>query len=229
MDDATMISLLKTQVGIKKPAVALKLAKEEPSHIEAYRDKNNICYMFAEAIAEGRTFYTTMDDHVCLLGCAATGLDPSLEHMSDEERKQSEQLHVSSINIFPTKEIQRHAEEQADKLFPKFTESYKAVIIGPFGKVPEPDVLIIFGTAEQVHLLTRAYAYATGNFIMGYAGMGACRMLLPYAFLKKEPVFTISDRAWRRALQLSPDELTMVTPSDKCITMLVNLEACQQY
>ena len=39
--------------------------------------------------------------------------------------------------------------------------------------------------------------------------MGACRMLLPLAFINKEPVFTISDRAWRRALQLAADELTL--------------------
>ncbi len=228
MDEATVISILKNQLGIKKQIIALKLAKEIPANIEKYQDKNNICYMMGEMLEEPKTFYTTMEDHVCLLGCAATGLDPSLEQMSEEERKHSEQLHVSSINIFSTEEIQRRAEKQADKLFPKFKKSFNAVIIGPFGRVLEPDLLILFGTPEQVHLLTRAYAYVTGNFIMGYAGMGACRMLVPYAFLKKEPVFTISDRAWRRALKISSDELTLVVPPDKLIIMLSHLEESQR-
>jgi uncharacterized protein (DUF169 family) len=89
-------------------------------------------------------------------------------------------------------------------------------------------VLIILCNAEQVHLLTRAYCYATGSFIKGYAGMGVCRMLLPYAFLNKEPTYTVSDRAWRRALKLSPDELTLVTPPDKLIIMLDNLEGSKK-
>jgi hypothetical protein len=54
--------------------------------------------------------------------------------------------------------------------------------------------------------------------------MGACRILLPYAFLNKEPTYTVSDRSWRKALNLSPNELTLVAPPDKLIIMLENLE-----
>ncbi len=229
MDELATGKVMRDEIGIRKPVIALKLAPEIPESIPKYPDKNNICYMMGEALEEGKTFYTTMDDHICLLGCAATGLDPALDQMGDEERRESDRLHVGSINIFPTEEIQLNSERQADALFPKFTNSFRAVVIGPLGGVPDPDLLLVFGSPEQVHLLTRAYAYATGNFIMGYAGMGACRMLLPYAFLKREPVFTVSDRAWRRALQLLPDELTLVTPPDRLATMLENIQACQQY
>jgi hypothetical protein len=76
-------------------------------------------------------------------------------------------------------------------------------------------------------LLTRAYCYATGSFIKGFAGMGACRMLLPRVIINKEPVFTISDRAWRRAFSLAPDELTLATPLDTLIIMLENLDQSQ--
>lgn len=215
---------LRDELGIKKEIVALKQSKEEPSCLNAYGDKNHICYMIGEVLEEGKTFYTVLEDHVCLLGCAATGLDPSLKNLSDGKRRESEQFHVGSINIFPTEEIQAKAEREAAILFPTFEEVYKAIIMGPLGCVSEPDVLIIICNAEQVHLLTRAYCYATGSFVKGYAGMGVCRMLLPYAFLKKEPTYTVSDRAWRRALKLSPEELTLVTPPDKLIVMLDNLE-----
>jgi uncharacterized protein (DUF169 family) len=72
--------------------------------------------------------------------------------------------------------------------------------------------------------MTRAYCYATGSFIQGYAGMGACRMLFPHAFLKREPVFTVSDRSWRKALHIAPDELTLVVPIEKLIIMIDALE-----
>ena len=219
--------MLHGTLGIKKNVIALRRSKHEPAGITAYADMNNICYMMAEAIEEEKTFYTTLKDHVCTLGCAATGLDPGLAQMSDEERTASDQYHTAAINIFPSEEIQNRAEQQAAALFPKFSEACGAVIIGRLGSVAEPDALILFGTPEQIHLLTRAYCYATGSFIKGFAGMGACRMLLPLAFINREPAFTISDRAWRRAFNLSPEELTLVTPPDKLIIMLENLEQSQ--
>ena len=227
MDSETIQTLLRRTLGIKKNGIALKQAKQEPAGIEAYADMNNICYMMAEALAEQKTFYTTLKDHVCTLGCAATGLDPVLAQMSDEERTASDEYHTAAINIFPSEEIQNRAEQQARALFPQFSETFKAIIIGPFGQVPEPDAVILFGTPEQIHLLTRAYCYATGSFIKGFAGMGACRMLLPQVIINKEPIFTISDRAWRRAFSLAPDELTLATPLDKLIIMLENLEQSQ--
>ena len=223
-NDAAIKTRLRDELGIKKDIVALKQVKEEPSHLQAYKDKNHICYMMGEVLQEGKTFYTILEDHVCLLGCAATGLDPSLKTLRDGKRQESEEFHVSSINIFPTEEIQAKAEREAADLFPTFEEVYKAIIMGPLGCVSEPDVLVILCNAEQVHLLTRAYCYATGSFVKGYAGMGVCRMLLPYAFIKKEPTYTVSDRAWRRALKLPPDELTLVTPPNKLIVMLDHLE-----
>ena len=224
MDTKAINSTIRDTLGIKKEVIALKLAKEKPVNIREYGEMNNICYMIGEALEEKKTFYTTLKDHVCTLGCVATGLDPVLQQMDVAARKDSEEYHVTTVNIFPSEEIQSRAEHEADMLFPKVQETYEAVIMGPFEDVSQPDALLLFGIPEQIHLLTRAYCYATGTFIKGYAGMGACRMLLPLVFINKEPVFTISDRAWRRALQLNPDELTIATPPEKLLIMLENLE-----
>ena len=207
-----MQAVLHDSLGIQKSVIALKLAEEEPASISRYTDMNNICYMMAEVLEEDKVFYTTLENHVCLLGCAATGLDPALSLMSDDQRAQSDNFHTAAINIFPTEEIQRRAETQAEALFPRFAA------------VADPDALILFATPEQVHLLTRAYCYATGNIIRGFAGMGVCRMLLPLACIREEPAFSISDRAWRRAFGLAPHELTLVTPPRKLEIMIENLE-----
>jgi uncharacterized protein (DUF169 family) len=227
MDATTIKTRLHDELGIKKEIVALKQVKEEPSGLEGYQDKNHICYMMGEVLEEGKTFYTTLKDHVCLLGCAATGLDPSLQSMSDNQRRESADIHVG-VNVFPSKALQAKAEKEAQALFPRFKQVYKAIIMGPFGEVVDPDLLLMLCTAEQVHLLTRAYCYATGSFVKGYAGMGACRMLFPHAFLNKEPTYTVSDRTWRKALKISPHELTMVTPPDKLIIMLETLEESEK-
>ena len=224
MDAMVIKQRLKDELGIEREIVSLKQVKEEPSQLKEYGDKNNICYMMGEVLEEGKTFYTTLEDHVCLLGCAATGLDPTLQKMSDDQRQESKQFHVGDINIFPTETIQAKAEKEAGQLFPRFEEIFRAIIMGPIESIPEADAVIVLGTAEQIHLLTRAYCYATGSFVKGYAGMGACRILLPYAFLNKEPTYTVSDRSWRNALNLSPHELTLVTPPGKLVIMLENLE-----
>ena len=224
MDTRTIKQRLKDGLGINREIIALRQMKVEPAQFDAYQDKNNICYMMGEVLEEGRTFYTILDDHVCLLGCAATGLDPELATMNNAQLQESENFHVSAINIFPSELIQAKAEKEAARLFPRFKEVYKAIIIGPLDSVPEPEVAVIIATPEQVHLMTRAYCYATGSFIQGFAGMGACRMLFPTAFINKEPTFTVSDRSWRKALKIAPDELTLVSPIEKLTIMLETLE-----
>lgn len=227
MDAKTILTCLREELGLDSPIAALKQVRQKPAAIEEYRDKNNICYMIREALDENKTFYTIYENHVCTLGCTATGLDPLNTQLSTEQREASEELHVSAINVFPSKEIQAKAEREANRLFPKFAEEFKAIIIGPFESVADADVLIMLCTPEQVHLLTRAYCYATGSFIKGYAGMGACRILLPDAFLNKEPTYSVSDRSWRKALNIPADKLTLVTPPEKLIVMINNLSESQ--
>jgi len=41
--------------------------------------------------------------------------------------------------------------------------------------------------------------------------------------MRKENRPTVSDRTWRKALKISPHELTLVTPPDKLIIMLETL------
>ena len=224
MNLSDSVKCLKQTLKVKKEIIGLRQLKEELPQFEVYQDKNHICYMMGEVLDEGKTFYTVLENHVCLLGCAATGLDPGLTTLGDEGRTESDQFHVSAINIFPEEEIQRTSERKAATLFPQFNEVCKAILMGPLMEVPEPEVAVIIANPEQVHMLTRAYCYATGHFIKGYAGMGACRMLFPNAFLNKEPGFTVSDRSWRKALKLSPEELTLAVPIDKLQVMSDNLE-----
>lgn len=222
MDTATK---LHRTLGLHRPVIALRRTMQGPRGIEKYSDVNNICYMMAEVLEEDKIFYTTLEHHVCLLGCAATGLDPDLSCLNPEQRAESDTFHTAAINIFPTPEIQQRAEQAAAALFPRFPEPCTAVIIGRLGAVADPEALVLFGTPEQIHLLTRAYCYATGSVIRGFAGMGVCRMLLPLALIEHEPAFSVSDRAWRRAFGLGPEELTLVTPPEKLQIMLEWLEA----
>jgi uncharacterized protein (DUF169 family) len=206
------LNYLKKFLHIEREVVGLQQVKDEPPAEEVYQDKNHICYMIGEILEEGKTFCTILENHVCLLGCAATGLDPGLSTLDQSGRSESDQFHVSGINIFPTEAIQGISEKEAAVLFPQFKDVCKAIRLGPLADMHEPEVAVFIANPEQVHMLTRAYCYATGHFIKGFAGMGACRMLFPHAFLNKEPTFTVSDRSWRKALKLNHNELTIVFP-----------------
>ena len=218
------LNYLKKFLHMEREVVGLQQLKEEPPAEEIYGDKNHICYMIGEVLEEGKTFCTILENHVCLLGCAATGLDPGLTTLGSKDRSESDQFHVSGINIFPNEEIQGVSEKEAALLFPEFKEVCKAIRLGPLAEITEPEVAVFIATPEQVHMLTRAYCYGTGHFIKGYAGMGACRMLFPHAFLDNEPTFTVSDRSWRNALKLNKNELTLVFPTNKLQVIADNID-----
>lgn len=132
MDLPESVDCLKKTLHIKKEIIGLSQLKEEPAHIEVYPDKNHICYMMGEVLEEGKTFYTILENHVCLLGCAATGLDPGLTTLDSEERTESDQFHVSGINIFPDEAIQRTSEEEAALLFPGLMKFVKQFSSAPY-------------------------------------------------------------------------------------------------
>ncbi len=223
MDVTAIKSFLKEKIGIKKDTVALKRVREAPSEMEEYEGKSTICFMMQEALEEDKVFYTTTKNRMCL-GCVATGMDPAPGELGEEEIKQSVSFPVEAVNTFQSIEIAAKAEKEAVKLFPRFDKLYRATVIGPLAHVKEPDALIIFCNPEQANFLTRAYCYVAGTFVKGYAGIGVCRMIFPDAFVNKEPTITVSDRTWRIALKLAPDELTLVTPPDKLMIMMENLE-----
>jgi len=224
MELSDSLNYLKKFLRIGREVVGLQQLKDEPPQEEVYQDKNHICYMIGEVLEEGKTFCTVLENHVCLLGCEATGLDPGLSTLDGKERSESDQFHVSGINIFPNEEIQGISEKEAALLFPRFKAGCKAIRLGPLTDIPESEVAVIIANPEQVHMLTRAYCYATGHFIKGYAGMGACRMLFPHAFLNKEPTFTVSDRSWRKALKLNQNDLTLVLPVNNLQVIAENID-----
>ena len=224
MNAMTYTSSLRDTLGIKKETIALKRMKDEPSTIEDYEGRNTLCFMMQEALEGNKVFYTTLRNRMCLF-CTATGMALTpYDELSNEKLKENLSFAVEAINTFQDVETAFAAEKEAAAIFPKFEELCSAVVVGPTEKVPDPDVVIISLNPDQANLLTRAYCYVTGTFIKGYAGIGACRMIFPDAFIHKEPTFTVSDRSWRIALKLAPDELTLVTPPDKLMMMLENLE-----
>ena len=60
MDATAMRAQLKEGLKIRKEIVALTQTKEKPAHIDAYQDKNHICYMMGEVVEERKTFYTIL-------------------------------------------------------------------------------------------------------------------------------------------------------------------------
>jgi uncharacterized protein (DUF169 family) len=223
MDAAAIKSILRDKLGIKREILALKRVKGEPAGTEAYPERNMMCGIMQEALEENKVYYMTIKNRMCL-GCVATGMDPWPGELDEEKLRAGVSFAVEAVNTFESVDVAAKAEKEAMKLFPKFEELYGSVVIGPLEKVPDPEVLIIFCNPAQANLLTRAYCYVSGTFVKGYAGIGACRMFLPDAFINKEPAYTISDRSWRIVLKLAPDELTLATPPDKLEVMLKNLD-----
>jgi uncharacterized protein (DUF169 family) len=227
MDAAKIKSQLRDKLGIKREILALKRMQEAPPDIEEYQGRLMMCAIMQDSLEENKVYYATVKNRMCL-GCVATGMDPAPGEFNGERLREGVRFAVEAVNTFQDIETAARAEKEATKLFPRFDGLSKAVLVGPFGKVPDPEVLIIFCNPAQVNLLTRAYCYVTGTFVKGYAGIGACRMFLPDAFINKEPAYTVSDRSWRFILKLAPEELTLSMPPDKLEVMLENLDRSKE-
>jgi uncharacterized protein (DUF169 family) len=223
MDGTAIRSLVEEKVGIKKGIISLKRAKKKPSGIEKYEGLSTLCFIMREALDQNKVYYATTENRMCLW-CVAAGMDPAPGTLDEESLRESLKFPVETINTFESLDVAAKAEREAARLFPSFEELCEGVVVGPIESVSDPEVLIIFCNPDQANLLTRAYCYVTGSFLKGYAGIGACRMFLPDAFINKELTYTISDRSWRIILKLAPDELTLITPPDKLMIMLENLD-----
>ena len=90
----------------------------------------------------------------------------------------------------------------------------KCLLVGPFSKIDDPDLVLIFCTPQQADILVRVYAYL-GELFEGFGGSGGCLFNIRHAYYKRVPTFSTSDLSWRMFIGLNENELTVTMPYER--------------
>ncbi len=210
---------IKTVLGLKKDMVGIKAWKELPRRVKKYEGKAfpGFCSQIGEVLKTGETFCTDEENQLCTGGVIATGVTPPV---SAEESPRILQMHIEMMNDYPDIERAERYRENMEKLIPVPQEKNAFVQLGLFIDLQEPDLAILFCSPGSADIITRTYAYVTGEPVIGFAGNGGCQFAIQYPYATKKPSFTYSDITWRKFVGLSDDELTITFPYP-CLTRFI--------
>ena len=90
------------------------------------------------------------------------------------------------------------------------------LVVGPFHKIEEPDLVLMFCTPRQADVLIRSQSYH-GNLVKGFGGNGGCIFNIRHAFYTGEASFSTSDFPWRMFIGLDDHELTVTFPYNRLV------------
>ena len=97
-------------------------------------------------------------------------------------------------------------------LFPKFPKVYGGLVIGSLAEVPMPDIILLPVNGKQMSMVATAFAFETGETIVGDAGGGTCLETVVIPFLENKPVFTCGDHGGRMHMRLRDEEILVCLP-----------------
>jgi uncharacterized protein (DUF169 family) len=127
---------------------------------------------------------------------------------------------VGEGNLYATKDLL--AKGRAS--FPLFPKIYRGMILGSLEYVNIPDIILFPLNSHQMGMVSTAYAFDTGEIIMGYAGSAACVMTIPIPSVGNRPVFAIGDHGGRTHMRLKDEEMLVCFPYKLVPGLVKNLD-----
>jgi len=87
-----------------------------------------------------------------------------------------------------------------------------------------PDMVLFPVNGRQMCMISTAYAFDTGEIIMGYAGSAACLMTVPIPLVENRPVFAIGHHGGRTNMRLNDEEFLACFPYRLVPGLVKNME-----
>ena len=205
---------LKKALNFRGSAVAVALSNDKPE-LERPNNKTRLCEMLYEAMDEGRSFYTTSEEHVCDGGAFHIGL----REMPAELR--SGEFLYKLVGIFGSARAARRFLHSNPEIEPG-TVRYAS--FSPLEKANfEPDVVVIVCSAKDGMNAVEASAYESGKAATGRAGP-ICATVVAAPYLTGEVVYTLGDLAGRRFAKISDGDIFLGVPFERMDELLYGLE-----
>jgi len=205
---------LKKVLNFKGSAVAVALSNDKPE-LERLNEKIRLCEMLNEALNEGRSFYTSSEEHACDGGAYHIGL----REMPVELR--SGEFLYKRVGIFGSARAARRYFGSNQGIEPG---TLKYASFSPLDKADfEPDVVILVCSAKEGMRAVEASAYESGKAAEGKSGP-ICSTIVAVPYLTGDIVYTLGDLAGRRFSKIDDAEIFIGVPFEKMDELVNGLE-----
>jgi uncharacterized protein (DUF169 family) len=202
---------LKKVLNMRGSAVAVALSNDKPE-MEKLNKKIRLCEMLNEVLNDGKSFYTSSEEHACDGGAYHIGL----REMPVELR--SGEFLYKRVGIFGSARAARRYFGSNLGVEPG---TLKYAAFSPLDKANfEPDVVILVCSAKEGMGIVEASAYNSGKAAVGKSGP-ICSTILAVPYLTGDIVYTLGDLAGRRFSKIDDGEIFIGVPFEK-MDQLVN-------
>ena len=205
---------LKKVLNFRGSAVAVALSNDKPE-LEKLNEKIRLCEMLNEALNEGRSFYTSSEEHACDGGAYHIGL----REMPVELR--SGEFLYKRVGIFGSARAARRffgsnlGVEPGTIKYASFTPLEKANF--------EPDVVVLVCSAKEGMRAVEASAYESGIAAKGRTGP-ICSTVVAAPYLTGDIVYTLGDLTGRRFSKIDDGEIFIGVPFERMDALIDGLE-----
>lgn len=205
---------IKELLSFRGSLVAIALRNEKPD-LEELDDKKRFCGMLKDPWLDGKSLYTTADQHACDGGAYHLGLKEM-----PEEMKSGEFLY-KKIGLFGSA---RSARRFFSSNIGVEAGTVKYACFSPLEKANfEPDVVVIICNAKDGMRITEAAVYETGIGVEGLMGP-ICSTIVAAPFLTGKVVFCLADAGSRQWLKINDDEMIVGIPFERLEGVIRGLE-----
>lgn len=88
----------------------------------------------------------------------------------------------------------------------------------------EPDVVVLICNAKQGMEIAEAFAYKSGNRIMGLTAPPICSAIVAAPYLTGEVVYSLGDSGARRFMKIKDEDIFIGIPAELLSSIVENLE-----
>jgi uncharacterized protein (DUF169 family) len=206
-DNKKLDRALKKKLDLTKQIAAMKYADKAPQGIPVEKGPHFWCGICGEIFdGEGRPVFFTARASSCG-GCANIGIGPTKATRQEFDAAIHAQV-VGEGNLYASKDVM----PKNRSLFPLYAKVYAGVIVGPLQQVSRPDVILLPVSGHQMAIISTAYAFDSGELIMGYAGKAMCLMTVATPLMSNRPVFSTGDHGGRTFMRLQHGEMVVSFP-----------------
>ena len=205
---------LREKLNFRGSPVAIALRNEKPD-LDMLDNKKRFCDMLNDPWLNGKSFYTTSDQHACDGGAYHLGLKEMPEDMKNGE------FLYKTVGLFGSARAARRFFSSNIGVEPN---TVKYAYFSPLERANfEPDVVVIICNAKDGMRLTEASAYETGIGAEGLMGP-ICSTIVAAPFLTGRVVFCLADAGSRHWLKINDDEMIVGIPFERLKNVIRGLD-----